>query len=575
MKKAQAQTGRILSVFIALCMMIAALFVLPVTVNADDELTATDDPRESVMQIALGYEADDGTFTDIKWGTCFLINDEYVLTNKHVVTFTSAELAVVIEALGLPENTQANDSHFQLRLYVNKDMTVKATMHDSVNSDDMDFAAVKLASAVHDRNPIALGDSDSIQVKDEVYALGFPSDSIANKEYNTKEDVSTVGGTISKVTTTGSVDIIEHTATLNNGNSGGPLLDANNNVIGINEFIVDTKNYSIQINAIKAGLDTFGIAYIDGSTPTPTATPTPTPDPVIGDSIEEGGNEEVTPAVEPTASPMLAQLETLITSAQSSYAADDYSEESYAALEQALTDGQTVVAKGADATEAEITAAIDSINEATDGLDEKSGPNMILIIGIIAVVVIVLIIILVLVNSNKKKKAEAAKRQQRRPVGGPTGAPMGGMNGAPMNNGPMGGAPMGGAPMGGGYAPMGNDGSGETTLLNEGSGETTLLGGGSSAFLVRRKTGERININRQSFKIGKEKRRVDYCVSDNPTVSRLHCEIIKRGADYYVIDQGSANCTFVNGIQISPNKETLLTNMSTLKLSDEEFEFHA
>ena len=48
----------------------------------------------------------------------------------------------------------------------------------------------------------------------------------------------------------------------------------------------------------------------------------------------------------------------------------------------------------------------------------------------------------------------------------------------------------------------------------------------------------------------------------------------KKGSDYYVADQKSSNFTYVNGVQLSPYQETLLTDRSTLKLSDEEFEFH-
>lgn len=122
---------------------------------------------------------------------------------------------------------------------------------------------------------------------------------------------------------------------------------------------------------------------------------------------------------------------------------------------------------------------------------------------------------------------------------------------------------------------MSQEGAGETTLLNQGAGETSILGGGaSSAYLVRRKNGQKIMVNVQNFKIGKERSRVNYCVSDNSSISRVHCEIVKRGADYYVVDKGATNFTFVNGIQLSPNTETLLSNNAVLKLSDEEFEFH-
>ena len=99
--------------------------------------------------------------------------------------------------------------------------------------------------------------------------------------------------------------------------------------------------------------------------------------------------------------------------------------------------------------------------------------------------------------------------------------------------------------------------------------------GAGSAYLIRKKNGEKITINSQNFAIGKERRRVNYCISDNTSVSRYHVVITKKGSDYYAADQKSSNFTFVNGVQLNPYQETLLTDRSTLKISDEEFEFHA
>ena len=131
-------------------------------------------------------------------------------------------------------------------------------------------------------------------------------------------------------------------------------------------------------------------------------------------------------------------------------------------------------------------------------------------------------------------------------------------------------------PSSAGYQGMGaDDGAGETTLLDAGAGETTLLSGAAGgAYLIRKKNGEKIAITSQNFAIGKERRRVNYCISDNTSVSRYHAVITKKGSDYYVADQKSSNFTFVNGVQLSPYNETLLTDRSTIKLSDEEFEFH-
>lgn len=564
------RAGRLLSLLTAICMM--WMMVLPVmaegvepeytleprslspepiqisTIAEGDNtnagntglLTATNDPRESVMQISLGYEDDAGNFYDFKWGTCFLINDEYVLTNKHVITMDNDEFQDFKTLFNVP-NLAPNDSHIKIYLYVNRDMRVAATMHDSVNSDDLDFAAVKLAEKIYDRKPVALGDSDQIEVKDQVYAMGYPSDSISNKEYNTKDDVSSVVGNISKATTA-DVDIIEHTATLNNGNSGGPLMDENDNVIGINSFIAGKKNYSIQINAVRKGLDTFGITYVPGGEviPDPPVPPEPVDNSVI-----------------------LADLQATIEEAKAlAKDAKKYTEESVAKLNDEIGAAETVYAKGDDAEATEINSATSRLKDAMK-LEEKSGPNMILIGGIIAAVVIIIIIIIVIViSSSKKKKSAKAK-----PPVGPSGYP-GGMSSPAGAGGPSMPSPTA-------TSTSMPEGAGETTLLDAGAGETTLLGGGAgSAYLIRKKNGEKIMINLQNFKIGKEKKKVNYCVMDNTTVSRLHCEIIKKGADYYVADMGSANGTFVNGVQASPHKEMLLSNQSVLKLSDEEFEFH-
>ena len=188
------QRGYLARILAAVCVFLCVICTAALPARADEgdadsvgaavsTLSSTDDPRESVMLISLGYEDDAGNFYDFKWGTCFLINDEYVLTNKHVVTMTSDEFAEFKAVFNEPD-LEANDSHIKLYLYVNRDMRVNATMHESVNSDDMDFAAVKLAEKIYDRKPVALGDSDQIETRETIYAMGYPSDSVSNKEYN-------------------------------------------------------------------------------------------------------------------------------------------------------------------------------------------------------------------------------------------------------------------------------------------------------------------------------------------------------------------------------------------------------
>ena len=538
---------KLLVLMAAMCMVIG--MALPVQAAEEDEagsaVTATtEDPANGILQVMLAYEDDGGQRTYFTGGTCFLINEEYVVTNKHIFDLDVADSTtglttreVIMQTLGLDELPD-NDPHLKLYVFANRDTNVEATVHENAQSDVLDFAALKLSEKIYGRQPLVLGDSDTIAQRDNVYAYGFPADSISNKNFNTKDDVSISSGIVSKVTVTGSVDIIEHTAQLNNGNSGGPLLNEAGEVVGINEFIVDQKNYSIQINAIKEILDTWGIPYTSGG-----VTPQPT---------------ELT----------VEDLQEKIDTAKA-LSLDGYTEESVKAFQDAIAEAESVAAGNPDS--AVIESAIDDLSAAQSGLvkeevpepePEPAGPNWFLIGGIIAIVVIVIVvvvIIIVVVNGNKKKKAKQVPPVQQKVV-----------QPVQPNTPPVSPVQPGGYPT----MPQ-DDGAGETTLLDSGAGETTLLGGGmGGAYLIRKKNGEKIPITSQNFAIGKERRRVNYCISDNTSVSRYHVVITKKGSDYYVADQKSSNFTFVNGVQLSPYQETLLTDRSTLKLSDEEFEFH-
>lgn len=120
-----------------------------------------------------------------------------------------------------------------------------------------------------------------------------------------------------------------------------------------------------------------------------------------------------------------------------------------------------------------------------------------------------------------------------------------------------------------------NDGSAETGVLNDGASETTVLGGQNipGAYLVRKKNGERINITKAVFKIGKERRKVDYCVADNTNVSRAHADIVYKNGTFYIVDNHATNGTSVNGASLASGQEKSITNNDVIRLADEEFQF--
>lgn len=184
-----------------------------------------------------------------------------------------------------------------------------------------------------------------------------------------------------------------------------------------------------------------------------------------------------------------------------------------------------------------------------------------IIIGAAVVIIVVIVVILVVSSGNKKKKEEMERErmmrqraeEQRRTAPAPK---------AEVRS----------------YNPVQEPsaGAGETSVLGKGRGETTVLGASaqSAAYMIRKKTNERVVISAPSFTIGKERSRVNYCISDNTSVSRCHARISRKGSQYFVADMNSTNFTFVNGVKVVPGQEVALKDNDTVRFADEDFEFH-
>ena len=108
---------------------------------------------------------------------------------------------------------------------------------------------------------------------------------------------------------------------------------------------------------------------------------------------------------------------------------------------------------------------------------------------------------------------------------------------------------------------------------DDGSAGTTVLSAGMP-YLIRKDNGRRIDIAHDSFVLGKERSKVDYCISGNKTVSRTHCRIRKIGGECYIEDLKSMNFTFLNGKQLPEYQAALLRDGDSIRLSNVEFEFH-
>jgi S1-C subfamily serine protease len=110
-----------------------------------------------------------------------------------------------------------------------------------------DVALLEVDPEGLDIQPLELGDSDEVEVGDEVAAIGSPFGQTSSLSVGV---VSANDRSIESLTSFQIDQAIQTDASINPGNSGGPLLDADGRVIGINQ----------QINTRSGGNEGVGFA---------------------------------------------------------------------------------------------------------------------------------------------------------------------------------------------------------------------------------------------------------------------------------------------------------------------------
>jgi hypothetical protein len=209
----------------------------------------------------------------------FITSDGHILTNYHVIE----------DALEISIYWKDSNSFIKARV--------------AWQRPDLDLAILKI-----ERTPRATisfpKDFASIQKGNEVFAFGYPSTQFRNMQ-TLEEDFSGVEptlttGIISRFSD-GSVPLIQHTAEIRPGSSGGPLTDKCGRIIGVNTlgigdektdyFSVDARSFFEEIlKKIGSSIKTQACEQI------PAAAPVSTPPPAqpVQEIKESGGLSEKT-----------------------------------------------------------------------------------------------------------------------------------------------------------------------------------------------------------------------------------------------------------------------------------------
>lgn len=207
---------------------------------------------------------------------------EYFVTNAHVC-LNSETLKIADKLYILLDSKAIEMQRHPLGYNVIVDIDYSKVIACEVVNDDSiemypDIAVIKAEKPVEGRTTLPLrSSSDDLDDAENVYALGYPADmdviTLSSNDASLHavagiEDVTLTSGILSKKTKGElfeNTNVLIHSAPFSGGNSGGPLIDSNGAVVGINTYSLtqnDNQYVSIYIDYAREILDENEIEYV-------------------------------------------------------------------------------------------------------------------------------------------------------------------------------------------------------------------------------------------------------------------------------------------------------------------------
>ena len=272
---------------ITILLVLLSLTLFEPTLKAEAEEPAVLEARNSVVRIYQGVlvhlSGDQYDFLE-STGTGFCVGKAnhdvtHIVTNGHVVDVT-ANLEEIRNMGGVYRNAELIDV-VTLILADNKAYEIDYVNNVTI-SQIADLAIIKLEETIPNRVPATLGNSEAVNATDTIYAIGYPAYSDVEDINNSITDsmvsqiVKEIPSGISNLSITkgqvvktnvvaGGISHIQHDAAISNGSSGGPLVDRNGNVIGINTWTnsngAASANFAIDIGNIITLLKQNNVEY--------------------------------------------------------------------------------------------------------------------------------------------------------------------------------------------------------------------------------------------------------------------------------------------------------------------------
>ena len=192
-----------------------------------------------------------------------------------IITLTSAGSGFIIDSDGLVvTNQHVVGGNLSVTVRISDGTEYQASVLGV--STRADLAIIDIGGGGNIQ-PVPLGDSDNVQVGEDVIAMGFPLG------FQLGQSITVTRGIVSAKRVYDEVEHIQTDAAINPGNSGGPLFNRAGQVIGVNTSREETTpdgrpvtgiSFAVAINEVKSRLETLKGGGV-GATILPTPIPTP------------------------------------------------------------------------------------------------------------------------------------------------------------------------------------------------------------------------------------------------------------------------------------------------------------
>lgn len=228
--------------------------------------------KKGIIEIYSGFEDDAGNFHKMKNSSGFVVasSDErsYVITNYDTVKNSKREKAAFCKKHKI-SYTNGNLPDI-IQVVLKGDVTADASI--LTESKLQDYSILEISNSLSEKTPLIMGNSEELVTGERIYTLGFSENAGEDDKGKNRHtefsalDVEIYEGTIQDIQANQlGILHIQHSAKITKGNTGGPLIDEDGYVVGLNNTALNKNDesifYSLPMEEIKTILNNYKVDY--------------------------------------------------------------------------------------------------------------------------------------------------------------------------------------------------------------------------------------------------------------------------------------------------------------------------